>query len=176
MPIALLRLPCAFSACLHGGAPAREYVIGHIEADGPVWNIDRDAVAVLDQRNQPAFRRFWRHMANREPGGAAGKAAVGDKRARFSKTLRFDVARRIEHLLHARTAARAFVADHHDVTGADFSAENACDRGVLTFEHTGPAGKIEDARVNTRGLHDAAVLGQISIENGEPSILAEGVV
>ena len=115
-------------------------------------------------------------MADREPGGAAGKAAVGDKRARFSKALRFDVARRIEHLLHAGTAARAFVADHHDVTGTDFSAENAGDRGVLTFEHAGSTGKIEDARVNTGGLHDAAVLSQISIENGETSILAEGVV
>ena len=45
------------------------------------------------------------------PERAAGEAAVGDERAGLAEALRLQVARRVEHLLHARAAARALVAD-----------------------------------------------------------------
>ena len=70
----------------------------------------------------------------REAGRAAGEAAVGDQRAGLAEAPRLQVARRIEHLLHARAAARALVADHHDVAGDDLAAEDALHRVVLALE------------------------------------------
>ena len=37
------------------------------------------------------------------------------------------------------------------------------------------AGEVEDARVDAGGLDDAAVLGDVAVEHGEPAVLAEGM-
>ena len=59
------------------------------------------------------------------------------RRAGFAEALRLQVAGRIEHFLHARTAARTFMRDDHDVARTDFTAENAVAGIVLRFIHAG---------------------------------------
>ena len=76
-------------------------------------------VALAHQPDEPAFGRFRRDMADRQARRAAGEAAVGDQRAGLAEPLRLQIAGRIEHLLHAGPAARAFVADHHHVARLD---------------------------------------------------------
>ena len=44
---------------------------------------------------------------------------------------------RIEHLLHARPAARSLVADHHDVAGLDPLAQDRLDRVLLGLDDHG---------------------------------------
>ena len=92
-----------------------------------------------------AFGRFRRDMPDRKAGRSAGEAAVGDQGAGFAEPLRFQIAGRIEHLLHARPAARPLVADHDDVAGLDLAAEDALDRGVLAFENPRRPREFQDA-------------------------------
>ena len=71
--------------------------------------------------------------------------------------------RRIEHLLHARSALRPFVADHHDVA----RLTRACARIVSTASSCdshddGRAREGPDRLVDARGLHHAAVDGEVA--------------
>src|SRR3546814_2989542 len=83
-------------------------------------------------------------MANRQAGRAAGEAAVGDQGAGLAQSLRLQIAGRIQHLLHARAAARTLVADQHDLAGLDLAGENARDGIVLDFEDMRRAGELQD--------------------------------
>ena len=115
-------------------------------------------------------------MPDRQAGGTAGEAAVGDQRAHFAEPLRFDVAGGIKHLLHAWAAARSLVANHDDVASLDLAAENALDRGVLTFEDPRRTLECQDALVDTRGLHDAAVQRQISRQHRKAAVPGIGML
>jgi hypothetical protein len=72
-----------------------------------------------------AFGRFGRDVADGQARGAAREAAVGDQGAGLAQPLGFQVAGRIEHLLHAGAAARALVADQHHVAGLDLAGQDA---------------------------------------------------
>jgi hypothetical protein len=84
-------------------------------------------------------------VADRQARGAAGEAAVGEQRAGLAQAFRLQVGGRVEHLLHAGPALRAFVADHDDVAG-DLVAEDAGDRRVLAFEDAAVAGNFQMLR------------------------------
>ena len=92
------------------------------------------------------------------------------------EALRLHVAGRVQHLLHARAAARAFVADDDDVAGLDLLAEDRLHRRVLALEHPRRAGELEDALVDAGGLHDAAVSRDVAVQHGQAAILGEGVL
>ena len=63
------------------------------QLDRAVRDVDRDDVAVLDQRDGAAGRRLRRDVADRQARGAAGEAAVGDQRARLAEAAALEVAR-----------------------------------------------------------------------------------
>ena len=109
-------------------------------------------------------------------GGPAGEAPVRDERANFAQSLGLEIAGRIEHLLHSRTALWPFVANQHHVAGNDLVAENRFDGRVLALEDARRAGKGQVRRIDAGRLHDAAVLGDIAEENRQAAVLAEGVV
>ena len=123
-----------------------------------------------------ALRRLGRDVADGEARGAAGEAAVGDQGAGLAEALRLQVARRIEHLLHAGAAARALVADDDHVARLDLAVEDALHGRVLALEDDGRAGEDQDALVDAGRLHDAAVIGEVAVEHGEAAILGEGVL
>ena len=115
-------------------------------------------------------------MTDRQARGTAGEAAVGDERTSLAETLRLQVARRIEHFLHAGAALRAFIADDDDVAGYDLVAEDALNGSVLAFEDLGRTGELQDRFIDAGRLHDAAVDRQIALEDGEAPILGEGML
>ena len=71
--------------------------------------------------------------------------------------------------------ARAFVADQHDITRLNLAIENAIDGGILAFENTRRAVETQNALIDARRLHDAAILGEIAVKHGEAAVLRKGV-
>src|SRR4030081_2458622 len=84
---------------------------------------------------RPAGRRLGGDVAYRQARGATGEAPVGDQRAGPAEPLALEEARRVQHLLHARSAPRAFVPDDHHVARDDLAVEDSLHRVVLALEH-----------------------------------------
>ena len=106
-------------------------------------------------------------MADRQARGAAGEAPVGEQGALLAQAFRLQVARRVQHFLHARPAFRAFVADHHHVAGLHLVAEDAGHRRVLAFVDTRRAFEHMHGFVHARGLHHAAIGRDVAREHRE---------
>src|SRR5690606_9229627 len=93
---------------LFAAAPSQLRLV-HQQVDGACGDVDADAVAVAHQADGATSRRLGRGMADRQARGAAGETAIGQQRALLPQPLRLQVAGRVQHLLHAGTALRAFV-------------------------------------------------------------------
>src|SRR6185369_10304686 len=174
--LAANRLPGGIALRLLRGTAAGELLVGDLQRDAAVRDVDRDPVTGPHQTDVAAFGRFRRQMADRQAGRAAREASVGNKRAGFAEAHRFQIAGRIQHFLHAGAATRAFVNDDHDLTGDDLAAQDAVDGRVLALEYARRAGEFQDRGIDAGGLHDAAVLREVAVEHGETAILAEGVL
>src|SRR5262249_14984956 len=147
LPRAFRWLPRLRTLRFHGFAAALQLRLIHREMDRAGRDVDLDPVAVLHEANEPAIGGFRRDVSDRQARGAAGEAAVGDERAGLAEALRFQIARGIEHLLHARAAARAFIDHHDDVAGFDLAREDRLDGGILALDHAGGAREFQDAGV-----------------------------
>ena len=79
--------------------------------------------------------------------------------------------RSIKHLLHAWTALRAFVANHHHVAGNDLAAQDRFDGRILAFENTGTSGEFPDRLIHTRRLDDATIQRDVAVKNNQTAIL-----
>ena len=101
--------------------------------------------------------------------------SVGEQRALRAQAAALQVRGGIEHLLHAGAALRAFVADHHHVARLHLLAEDALHRVFLALVHPGLAGELPDGFIHPGGLHDAALLGDVAVEHGQPSVGREGM-
>src|SRR6202034_533925 len=88
----------------------------------------------------------------------------------------FQIAGRIEHLLHARASARSLVADDDDVACRDLAAQDSLDRVILAFEDARRALEFETAGVDPGRLHDRAVERDVAVQHGETAILGEGML
>src|SRR5690606_31427749 len=106
-----------------------------------VGDVDLDDVTVAHEADRAALRRLGRDMADREAGRAARETAIRDERAILAEPFRLEVAGRIEHLLHARTAARTFVADHDHIAGDHPVAEDRLHRRILALVDLGGPGE-----------------------------------
>ena len=102
-------------------AAARELVVVDVELDQQPVRVDGDRIAFLDERDRAADIRFGRDVADHHAPRAAREAAVGDEADRFAEALADQRGGGRQHLLHARPALRAFVADHDHVAGLDRS-------------------------------------------------------
>jgi hypothetical protein len=105
-----------------------------MRAVGDVDSIDR----LLPPGRWPPFGRFRRDVTDGQPRSATGKPAVGDQRADLAQSLGFQVAGRVEHLLHTRPPSGTFIADHNHIAGLDLPHQNRCNRVFLAF-HDAPA-------------------------------------
>ena len=115
-------------------------------------------------------------MADGQTRGAARETAVGQQGAGFAQAFGFQVRRRVQHLLHARAAFRAFVTDDHDVTGLHFISQNAAHGAVLAFKDLGVAFEHVDRLVNTGGFHHATVQRDVAVQHGQATFLRVGVL
>ena len=138
-------------------------------------DVNVDGVAVAHESDRTARCRFRRGVADGEAGGAAGEAAIGEQRAGFAQPHGFQVAGRVKHFLHPRAASGAFVADDDDVARLHFALQDAFDGGVLAFVNDGGAGEAVDAFVHAGGFDDAAVFGDVAVEDSKAAFLRVGV-
>src|SRR5690606_29572077 len=79
------------------------------EVDGARFGVDRDHVAVHDQRDRPAFGRLGPDVSDAEAARRAGEAPVGDQRDALAHALAIERRSRREHLAHAGAALGALV-------------------------------------------------------------------
>src|SRR6185437_9199045 len=103
-------------ARLPGLAPRRQLGIAELDIERARLGIDGDDVAVAQQADRAADRRFRADMADAEAAGGTREAAVGDERHLVAHALAVDRRRRRQHLAHAGAAARPFIADDDDLT------------------------------------------------------------
>ena len=114
-------------------------------------------------------------MPDGQAGGAAAETAVGQEGAFLAQVHRFQIGGRVQHFLHAGTAARAFVRDHNDVAALHFTAQDAVTGRFLGVEDLRRAGELPDGSVHTGRLHDAAVGRNVSPEHRQTAVLRVGV-
>ena len=131
-----------------GAQPAlRRLELGVVDqqVERAVGHVEPDPVAVPDERDRAAVDGLRRHVADAQPGGAAGEAAVGEQQHVLAQAGALDGAGDGEHLAHARAALGALVADDDDVAGDDRAVLQRVHRGALAVEHAG--GALEDVGV-----------------------------
>ena len=115
-------------------------------------------------------------MTNRQARSSARETSVGDKRALFAKVHRFNVRRRVEHLLHSRAAFGAFVRDYNAVAALDLAAENSFAGVFLRIEHNSGSFEVPQRLINACRFHNAAVFGNVAEQHGQAAVFRVGVL
>ena len=118
-----------------------------------------------------ALRGLRRHMPDGKARSAAREPSVCDERACLSEPFGFEIAGRIEHLLHSRSPAGALITDDDHVARLDSPTEDALNGRILALEHPSRATEHEDAFVDACRLHDAAVLRKVALQHRKTAIL-----
>ena len=114
-------------------------------------------------------------MSNAQARGTTRETTVSNQRTLLAEVHRLDVARRIEHLLHARTALRTLVGNHHAVAALHLAAKDALAGIFLRVKADSRAFKVPEALIDTSSLHDTAILCDITEEHGQSAILRIGM-
>src|SRR5258708_6644630 len=89
--------------------------LGESDIDGAVNGVDRDDVAIVEQRDRSTDRSLRPDMADAKAARCAREAAIGDQRDLAAGALPGQRRRGREHLAHAGAAARPLVADDEHV-------------------------------------------------------------
>ena len=138
-----------------------QLLVGNVEVDRAIRDVEGDHVAVFDERYKATVGSFWRDVPNRQARRSTREATIGKERTLGTEAAALDVGGRVEHLLHSRTTLRALVADDDDLAALNFF-EHAFHSVLLRFVDAGGAGELPDRLVDTCGLHDAAIFGQVA--------------
>src|SRR5262249_53921266 len=147
-----------------GLAPFREFAVADQYIHATRGGIDLDAVTITHQRQRPADKGFRRDVTDAHATGRAGKASVGDQRHLLSHPLPIDQRRYAEHLAHARTANRTFVADHQHLTGGIVALSDRIDAALFVLEHTRDT--LEHEALQTGYLDHGAIRAKVSLQHG----------
>ena len=133
----------------------------------PPIDVDDDRVAFLDDGDRAAERGLRRDVADHQAVGPAREPAVGQERDRIAQALADERAGDLQHLLHARPADRALVADDDDVAGLDLLGADRVVAGRLRIEDAGRSAVL--AALVAGELDHAAVGRQRAVEDGQPA-------
>ena len=106
-------------------------------------------------------------MADGCAAGRTGETAVGDERNRGIQLHAGQRRGRVEHLAHARTALRAFVADDNNITRHDLAVVNGGNCVFLAVEHACRTFVHHHFRCNCRTLDNTAVLCDVAPQNSD---------
>ncbi len=97
-----------------GDQPARDERFGVEQIDAAARQLHVQQVARLQQPDEAAVQRFWRHVTHRRPVGGAGIAAVADQHGQPAQLpVGVDVLHGREHLRHTEGLRPLAADDHH---------------------------------------------------------------
>ena len=144
------------------GTTLLQLLVGDVEVDGVVGQVDVDHVAVLDKGDVAALSGLGAQVAHGEAARSAGEAAVGDDGG--TRDALHDLGDAVE-LLHAGAAHRALVADDDSGAGSDLVLVVGLEALLLAVEAHGRA--VEGVLVGRhgRGLDERALGGQVAVEH-----------
>ena len=86
--------------------------------------------------------------------------------------LALDIRGRIKHFLHTWTALRTFVGNDYHITTHYLSTQDSITSGFLRVKHLGRTGELPDTFVHTSGLYHTTVLGNITLQYSQSTVLA----
>src|SRR2546421_886041 len=145
-----------------------EFIVVDQQIHAAGGGIDPDTVAFADQRQWAANERFRRDVADAHPACRAGKAPIGNECALLSHALAVNQRRDAQHLPHAGTADRAFIANDENITGGILATADSLDTLFLVFEYAGRA--LEHQAFETGDLDDSSSRAEIALQNCDASI------
>ena len=138
-----------------GGEAARELVVGDVEVEAALLDVEHDLVAVADAASGPP-RSLRRDVADHQAVRRAREAAVGDQRDLVAEPFADERRGDVQHLAHAGAAGGAFVADHDHVAGLDRARLDGGEAVLLGVEDARGAAVVEPL---VAGELDDAALG-----------------
>ena len=131
-------------------------------------------IALFDRRDRSAVGGFGRHVRNHESVRGAAETAVGHQRDGFRQARADNGAGDAQHLAHARSAARPFVANHDHVVRPDLAARHRGHGVFLAVEH---ARRTAVLLLVVSGQLDHAAFGrERSAQNGQAAGRLERLV
>ena len=129
------------------------------------FDVDRDLIAVLHERDRAAHLRLGRDVAGHEAVGGAREAPGGQQHDAVVQPLADQRARHAQHLPHPGAALRSLVADDDHVARLDLAALHRREARLLGVEHARRAGVL--AAIVARQLHDRAIRRQRPAQDRE---------
>src|SRR5690242_14137855 len=151
-----------------------QFVGGQLHVERSLHGIDLDDVAVADQPDRAADRRFRSDMADAEAARRAGEASVGDERDLFAGALAVERGRGREHLAHAGAAARSLVADDENLALFVRAVLHRVEAGLLAVEAARRPAELQ--RLHARDLHDRAFRCEVTLEPDHAAGRQQGLV
>jgi len=114
-------------------------------------------------RYRPACGRFRRDVPDHQAAGRTAEAAVGDQRDLAAQPLTDDRGRHPEHLAHARTTARALIADHDHIALVNLSPRHR--RHCLFFAIKNSCRSAVHAALMTDNFGNRALRRQVAAQD-----------
>src|SRR2546429_3558543 len=151
------------------GLPAPgEFLLSNQNVHTAYDGIDLDAIAVAYQRQRAADEGFRGDVTDTHAAGGAGKTPVSDQRNLLAHALPVDQRGDAEHLPHAGTSNRAFIADHEHVASRIVPVTNGPDAALLIFEYA--RGAFEYEVLQAGDLDHGALGTEVALEHGHATI------
>src|SRR5947207_13359933 len=129
----------------------REFIVVDQQIHAAGGGIDPDTVAFADQRQWAANERFRRDVADAHPACRARKAPIGNECDLLSHALAVNQRRDAQHLPHAGTADRAFIANDENIPAAYWRLRTA-------WTHCSSSSNTRAEPSNTRLLRPATLM------------------
>ena len=119
-----------------------QHLVGHLQRDRGVGDINVDDIALFDQADGAAGSGFRADVADGSTTACTGEAAVGDQGHGLVQLHTGQSGGGVQHLTHAGAALGAFVADDHHIARDDLARVDGGNGRLLAVEYTGRAGML----------------------------------
>ena len=157
-------------------AASGQLLVGHLNFEASFSDIDVHRVAVADETDCTAGSGLRGNVADRQSGGTAGEATIGDQCTDLTQASALDECGRVQHLLHARATGRTLVDDKENFARLQGAVQDDRDSLFLALYDTSGAFEVELILADTRGLQDSTVFGDVAAQDTQTAFLRVGVV
>src|SRR5579885_1012280 len=151
-----------------------EFLGRQLDVERALLGVDLDDVAVADEADRPADRRFRADMADAEAARRAGEAPVGDQRHLLALALAVERRRGRQHLAHTGAAFGALVADHQNLAFLVGALLHRLEAGFLAVEAARRPGEFQ--RLHAGHFDDRAFGGEIALEADDAAGLEQRLI